>query len=466
MSTVTRTITAQTNADLAPIAKVIGGMRADIWHRYGGVASTRGKLIGFKSDCAKIYGRLHVDGTIRNETTIDTLNDIKAFREAAKRLTRQAINRRCGTDKAEAKRLYTLLKRDQWIDDPFLHRQMRKHFRHGQVRNRNQFVVRSDRHTEQVVDGNLVINIRIAKKYGADIQLVCNTTGDGVDLTGKNLRIILRDGFVEVHYAFDKGPGREAGTEVIGVDKGYTEALADSDGHFHGRNFGTILKEYTEKVHGTGKMRGKLKALERKHRAAGRTAKADRIARHNLGTKKIDRRRERAQKRLRTEAFRAAHAVVDKASVVGAEDLTSVISRKKSWGRGFNRRMGFWAKGALAEALQSVTEQRSASLVLVNAAYSSQANSRTGCLEGNRQGDRFITPDGEVLHSDVNAARNIRDRIDDPDITRFMPFTDVRKVLLRRSSGGVLPVKRLELGVNAARQPSADTILCSEMSRF
>lgn len=104
--------------------------------------------------------------------------------------------------------------------------------------------------------------------------------------------------------------------------------------------------------------------------------------------------------------------------------------------------MGFWAKGALAEALQSVTEQRSASLVLVNAAYSSQANSRTGCLEGNRQGDRFITPDGEVLHSDVNAARNIRDRIDDPDITRFMPFTDVRKVLLRRSSGGVLPVKR------------------------
>lgn len=46
MSTVTRTITAQTNADLAPIAKVIGGMRADIWHRYGGLASTRGKLIG------------------------------------------------------------------------------------------------------------------------------------------------------------------------------------------------------------------------------------------------------------------------------------------------------------------------------------------------------------------------------------------------------------------------------------
>lgn len=467
MSTVTRTLIAEWHPDLDPIAKVIGGMRADIWQRYGGLASTRGRLISFKSDCAKRYSTLAVDGTIRNETTIDTLNDIKAFKEAAKRLVRQAIHRRCGSNKPEAKRLYTLLKRDQWLDDPFLHRQMRKHFRHGRVRSRNQFVVRSDKHSEDVIDGKLVITIRIAKKYGADIHLVTTSTGDGVDLTGKNMRIVLRDDFVGVHYAFNKGAGREAGTEVIGVDKGYTEAMVDSDGHFHGRKFGSILKDYAQKVHGTGKMRGKLKALERKHRAVGRIAKAERIARNNLGTKKLDRRREKAQKRLRTEAFRAAHVVVDKASVVGAEDLTSVISRKKSWGRGFNRRMGFWAKGVLAEALQSVTEQRSASLVLVNAAYSSQANSRTGCLEGKRQGDRFITPDGEVLHSDVNAARNIRDRIDDPDITRFMPFDEVRKVLLRRSSGGALPLKRPELGeAEALRQPGADTILYSEMSRF
>lgn len=282
---------------------------------------------------------------------------------------------RAGSDKTEAKRLYTLLKNNQWVKDPFLHRQMRKHFRHGRVHHRNQFVVRSDKHRESVIDGKLVITIHIAKKYGDDIQLVTSSTGAGVDLSGKNLRIIIRDGFVEIHYAFDKGQGRKPGSGVIGVDKGYTEALVDSDGHFHGRNFGTILKDYTEKVPQTGKRRGKLKALERKHRAAGRTAKADRILRNNLGKLKLDRRRAKAQKRLRSEAFKAAHAVVDKASVVGSEDLTSVIARKKSWGRGFNRRMGFWAKGVLAEALESVTKQRSASLVLVNAAYSSQVKS-------------------------------------------------------------------------------------------
>lgn len=459
MTIVTRTLIAAPHPDLAGIAKIIGGMRADIWHRYGGLASTRGKLINFKSECAGRYAQLAVDGTVRNETTIDTLNDIKASREAAKRLVRKDIAKRAGSDKAEAKRLYTLLSSNEWVRDPFLHRKMRKHFRHGRVRHRNQFVVRSDKHRKSIIDGKLVVTIHIAKKYGDDIHLVTSSTGAGVDLTGKNLRIIMRDGFVEVHYAFDKGEGRKAGSGVIGVDKGYTEALVDSDGHFHGRNFGIILKDYTKKVHQTGQCRGKLKALERKHRAAGRTSKADHIKCNNLGKIKLDRRRVKAQKRLRTQAFKAAHAVVDKASVVGSEDLTSVIARKKSWGPGFNRRMGFWAKGVLAEALVSVTKQRSAGLVLVNAAYSSQVNSRTGRLEGSRRGERFITPEGEVLHSDVNAARNIRNRIDDPDITRFMPYKDVLKVLLQYSSGGALPLKRPEFGAIQARQPGADTIL-------
>jgi transposase len=246
---------------------------------------------------------------------------------------------------------------------------------------------------------------------------------------------------------------------VIGVDKGYTEALADSDGHFHGRKFGAILRAYTDKVHVTSKARGKLRAIEEKHRKAGRIAKADRIVRNNLGEKKQQRRRQLTHKRLRTEAFKAAHAVVDKAAVVGAEDLTSVISRTKSWGRGFNRRMGMWAKGVLAEALESVTSQRSASLVLVNAAYTSQVSSLTRRLEGRRVGDRFIAACGKVMHADVNSARTVRDRIDDPEITRFMSYRDVKAILLRRSSGGALPVKRPELGAGSARQPGADTIL-------
>ena len=63
-------------------------------------------------------------------------------------------------------------------------------------------------------------------------------------------------------------------------------------------------------------------------------------------------------------------------------------------------------------------------------------------LEGRRVGDRFIAACGKVVHADVNAARNVRDRIDDPEITRFIPYREVKAILLRRSSGGALPVKR------------------------
>ncbi len=48
-------------------------------------------------------------------------------------------------DQAERKRMFTALKDDQWIKDSFLHRQVRKHFRHGKSSVANQFVVRSDK---------------------------------------------------------------------------------------------------------------------------------------------------------------------------------------------------------------------------------------------------------------------------------------------------------------------------------
>ena len=100
----------------------------------------------------------------------------------------------------------------------------------------------------------------------------------------------------------------------------------------------------------------------------------------------------------------------------------------------------------------------SVSLVLVNPAYTSQVSNLTRRLEGRRVGDRFIAACGKVVHADVSSARNVRDRIDDPEITRFMPYPDVKRILLRRSSGGALPVMRPELGASA-RQPGADTIL-------
>ena len=451
---VTHTIYADVTPQLAAVCKVAGYIRADIWRRYGALGNVGVTASAMRTEIIEknIYTGFHIDGTIRAETTKDIFNDILTYKAAAKLKVRQAIVKR-SNDENERKRLYTLLKKDEWLSDPFLHRQMRKHFRHGKSEVSNQFIVRSDRFSTEVRGEKMVITVKIAKKYGDNIVLTTTTSGKNVDLAGSNLRIIVKDGFAEIHYATEKGAGRGCGDQVLGIDKGYTEAFTDSDGDHHGPHFGKVMTKYSDTVSATGKQRNKLHALEKKHREAGRLAKADRIKKHNLGHKKIDARKKTTQKRLRTIAYQAAHSIVDKAAVVVSEDLTAVIASKHQWKR-FNRRMSAWAKGVLAEALDSVCEQRDAEHILVNGAYTSQIDSTNGLLEGKREGDKFYRANGDVLQADHNAALNVLARLDDDDISRFTPYKEVRRIILARSPAQ-LSVKGVEFGTKV-HQPTAD----------
>ena len=432
----------------------MGFVRADIWRRYG-VLGTVGKSandIRKQISAARFYADLPVDGTIRNETTKDIVNDVLIYKAAAMQKVRKAIAART-TDEAERKRLYTLLRKDQWLTDHFLHRQMRKHFRHGKSQVANQFIVRSDKFQTEIVNGCLTIVIHIAAKYGEAVRLTTTSSGKNVKLSGGNLRIIVKDGFSEIHYATTKGDGRPRGEKMIGIDKGYTEAFMDSEGVAHGRTFGTVLTEYSDKTSTTGKARNKLYALEKKHREAGRITKADHIKIYNLGRIKIEHRQDRTHQRLRTIAYQSAHTIVNKAAVVVSEDLTAPIAKKQAWKR-YNRRMSAWAKGVLAEALDSVCTQRGAGHRLVNAAYTSQMDSVTGLLEGKRVGDKFYRVNGDVLQADHNAALNVLRRYEDTGITRFTPYQEVRRILLARSPAQ-LSVKGHELQAQAY-QPCAD----------
>lgn len=430
---VTRTIFADAPPALASICSATGFLRADIWRRFGALGMNGKSALDIRLAITDggFYAVLAVDGTIRNETTKDAINDIVLYKAAAKERVRRAIAGRT-QDQAERKRLYGLLKADLWLQDNFLHRAMRKHFRHGVSHTSNQFIVRSDRHTEETANGMLVVTIKIARKYGADIKLTTTTSGKNVVLKGCNLRIIVKDDRTEIHYATDKGEGRLHGEQALGIDKGYTEAFVDSDGDQHGEGFGKVLTDFSDKAAHTGIARNRLYALEKKHRANGNIAKADRIAANNLGRVKIDTRRTDTQRQLRGIAFKAAHSIVDKAALVVSEDLTSPIASKQQW-RGFNRRMGMWAKGSLADALDSVCKQREAEHAQVNAAYTSQIDSETGLLTGKRTGDKFVRENGDVVQADTNAARNVLARISDPQITRYMPYTEVRGILLSRS---------------------------------
>ena len=452
---VTRTLQANVPDGLVAICESMGFVRADVWRRFGalGCVGKNADALRKTITAANFYGALPVDGTIRAETTKDVVNDLLTYKAAALVKVRQAVAART-KDNAERKRLYTVLKSEKWLTDNFLHRQVRKHFRHGVSHTANQFIVRSDKHSSAVVDGKLVITIRIAPMYGNDIHLITTSNGKNVAIKGCNLRIIVKDGFTEIHYATDKAEGRVCGDQVLGVDKGYTEAFTDSDGQAHGLAFGVVITQYSDQAAATGQQRNKLHALEKKHRSSGNVAKADSIKLHNLGRKKIDALKERAQKQLRTLAFQSAHTLVDKAAVIVSEDLTSPIAKKQQQCKRFNRRMSLWAKGTLAEALDSVCTQRKAKHVLVNAAYTSQMDSANGLLQGKRVGDKFYRVSGDVLQADHNAALNVLARLNDSEISRFTPYKKVRRILLARSPAQ-LSVNRLELG-EQSRQPSAD----------
>src|SRR5512135_1780036 len=90
---VTRTLQAETVPDLLPVCQHIGFIRADLWRRYGALAN-RGKNvseiraeIGARGD----YNPIPIDGTIRNETIKDVVNDILLYKAAAKQKVRQDI---------------------------------------------------------------------------------------------------------------------------------------------------------------------------------------------------------------------------------------------------------------------------------------------------------------------------------------------------------------------------------------
>ena len=101
--------------------------------------------------------------------------------------------------------------------------------------------------------------------------------------------------------------------------------------------------------------------------------------------------------------------------------------------RDTQRRLSGWVKGMMADTPTSISQRRGTALVLVNPAYTSQIDSRTGLLQGARRWDRFYGLDGVVLDAAPNAARKILARLYDDEITLYRPFREVKRLLRDRS---------------------------------
>ncbi|MFI6262044.1 hypothetical protein [Micromonospora sp. NPDC051006] len=310
-------------AALAEQARRLGRVRSEIWQRYGSVNGVGSGLKDRQVRDAWLAAGTHKQfGVLANawkETVRDAVDDIAANLASAKVQVRRAINRHTD-DPAERKRLFTALKSNRWADDVFLARQVRKHWKRGRNRTHGQIVVRADQHNT-VVDGRGRLWLAVpGLERRKMVKIPLSTT---VAPTG-TLRLILRGARAEVHYQIDasqmRSSQRPCGSRAVGVDKGYTEALTDSDGEHHGTRLGGLLTNESDRLKERNRRRAKLRSIANNAARRGDHAKAARINVNNLGTVKRDRQAVRHQARVRTEVFTAVHRVVDKAATVVAED--------------------------------------------------------------------------------------------------------------------------------------------------
>ncbi len=406
-------------------ARLLGLVRSEVWQRFGSVSGVKLRDRTIRDQWMKEKRNFGVSANAWKETLRDAMADIKAYREAAKDKVKQAIRVRTSDDK-ELKRLYTLLKRDNWQNDHFLRRQMRKHFKHGENHTHNQIIIRSDMCKTFELNGQCWLKVpSLVPRLVICIPL--KTTIEHAP-TG-TLRLILRQGKVEVHYQQEVEVLQSCGDEVVGIDKGYTEAFVDSDNARYGEGLGDLISKESARLNQKYRNRNKLRTIARKkpHKRAA-------IEKNNLGRQKLDKRQDIQVAKLRTLIFTATHRLIDKAGMVVAEDLTSPIASKTNYGKNTNRRLNQWVKGILAEALETISKRRCSSLHLINAAYTSQMDSfNQGLLTGTRRGDKFYRENGEVVQADYNAARNILARLDDQEMGRWMNFKKVKSILQERT---------------------------------
>jgi len=243
-------------AALREQARRLGRVRSEVWQRFGSIQGVSRSDRQIRDRWLQEKRAFPVSANAWKETLRDAKGDLTASLEAAKVKARRRIGRRA-QDKAEQQRLFTALKRNEWVSNPYLLRIMRKYWNRGHNHTHNQIIVRSDNYTTFQLGGHAWIKIPGLSK-GQRIAIPLNTP---VEPTG-TLRIILQDDDrIEVHYTVTVEVKQDRGDRTLDVDKGYSEVLVDFDGEHHGQELGAILTAQSDRLKAKYQRRAKLRAL-------------------------------------------------------------------------------------------------------------------------------------------------------------------------------------------------------------
>lgn len=422
---------------LEEIARLCGVLRSELWNKYGSLKSWAVNKYEIDKQFRITHppSRYGLTSKLYERTLYKCIDEIHTYQDAIKAAVKDDICRKTDSE-IERKYYFFLLNRRFWIDvqttrAKWLHHTIRKHFYRGHSNVRNQIVYNADMYTVKQ-DGKYSILELATLERGK--RLVLPLHGNP-DISGEIRVIIQPDHRVEIHYLkkVEKVVPPNRNSEAVGIDRGFTEVYVSSEGEFYGSGLGKIIQQEVDHRVERGKKRGRLHSLAQKYEKKGLHTKAENIRKNNLGSDKMSRQKRRIEGKLKTLVFTATVQIFLKYGTVVYEDLTEPIKDRKGLKGKVAARMSSWCKGLVADSIKQVSVRLSGQAIAVNAAYTSQTDCRYGVLLGERKADSFHCFDGVVLQSDINAARNILARKDDAEITRYMKFTTVKSILLRRT---------------------------------
>ena len=446
----------QTLSELKLIAKKLGILRKIIWHQFSSNPKKlsdreiRDQWLNARNNKTNFYPRIidQIPARLWKETLRDTIGTINAYFEAGFKEVIKTLYRKHG--KQKGKELTKQLKTDYKSNNE-LHRLVRKLIPKGYSKADNIICLDDNCYSFADQDSNVIQVMSLTKFKRLAIPLTTKYRPKG------NFKIILNNDRCElrVNFKYQTKVQIEKPYEAIGVDKGYTEVFTDSTGERHGKGLGELLTKKSDFLNEKYKNRNKLYAIMKKADEAGDKKKAENIKKNNLGNKKLNNQKEKMKIELREVIYSAAKTITKKANVIAIEDLSFTSNSTKY--KSVNRRLSSWLKGVIDEAITKYCFIYGAKLVYVNAAYTSQGDSRYDCaLVGKRIGNSFIGFDEVVLDADINAALNVLARLYDQEISLYTPPEKVKEILIKRANAvfsGLVETAQLRL------QPETSTNL-------
>lgn len=256
-----------------------------------------------------------------------------------------------------------------------------------------------------------------------------------------NLTIVVNKDDFEIHLSQELKEVHSSKGLVEAVDFGYSEVMTDTEGNRYGKQLGTILTKQVQQRHKKMQKRHRIHAHEKKLRKA-KAAKAVRIRKYNLGYKKLNNSTKKAQASCEREINTAINEIIKEKnpSLLITEDLRRLFTYNKS--KNMNRKLSCWVRGKIQDRVSFKALAEGFRHEQVNPAYGSQICPFCDFVDQrNRNGDKF-----KCLHcrhedaSDRIAVLNYARRFGDPEIGLYMPYSQVKIILLDRFH------RRLETG--------------------